>query len=393
MQRHFKTPIVKAARRIVVKLGSSVVTADGDVDRARIGLLTAELSRFHDEGRQIIVVTSGARAAGLGRMNLRSIPTRIPEQQAAAAIGQIRLMAIYEECFAQFGRHIGQVLVTASDIRDKAGYLHAKNTFENLLSHRIIPVVNENDSVAIEELKFGDNDRLAARVAALTDADLLILLTDVDGIYDRDPHEGDASLIELIDEAESKAAISAVSSSPRGQVGTGGMESKLEAVRYAARCGIPSIIANGRCDGVIASIFDPESLVGTLFKPSPSPVGHRKHWIAFGAPVKGTVVVDQGAREALVNRGGSLLPKGITAVRGTFGVGDRVACHDPDGTEFARGLAAYDSGDCERIRGLKSDAIEPTLGYSIGDEVIHRDDLAILDDQTSESDGRDKHGR
>ena len=382
MQRNFKTPILKAARRIVVKLGPSVVTTDGDVDRTRIGLLTAELSRFHDEGRQIIVVTSGARAAGLGRMNLRSIPTRIPEQQAAAAIGQIRLMAIYEECFARFGRHIGQVLVSAADIRDKTRYLHAKNTFENLLSLRIVPVVNENDSVSIDELKFGDNDRLAALVAALTDADLLIILTDVDGVYDRDPRHAGARLMPLIDEADSKAVISEVSSRQHGRVGTGGIESKLEAVRYAARCGIASVIANGRRDGILTSIFDRESLVGTLFKPSPSPVGRRKHWIAFGAPVKGRLVVDQGAREALIHHGGSLLPKGITAVRGTFGVGDRVACYGPDGDEFARGLAAYDSSDCERIRGRKSDAIEPTLGYSIGDEVIHRDDLVLLDTGT-----------
>ncbi len=385
MANSVKDRVVRGARRIVVKLGSSVITDGTSVDRDRIAHLTAELARAHDDGREIVVVTSGARAAGLRRLRLRAMPARIPEQQAAAAIGQIRLMALYEECFATFNCHIGQVLLTASDIQDKARYLNAKHTFEHLLAHRIVPVVNENDSVAIEELKFGDNDRLAALVASLIDADLLILLTDVGGLYDRNPRKPGAELVRLVEDADVKTFGAQVTAESGSAVGTGGMASKLEAVRYAARCGIPSLIANGRTDGVLTALLDPACEEGTLFTPSASQVPRRKAWIAHGTPVKGRLFVDAGAQTALAERGGSLLPKGITAISGNFEAGDCVACIGPDGGEFARGLVAYDASDCERIRGRASTDIEAILGYHIGDEVIHRDDLALTSPGSDEA--------
>ncbi len=376
--RDSKRAILSRARRIVVKLGSSVlVTASSGVSLEQIGRVSAELCALAAQGWQVVVVTSGARAAGLARLGLGRIPKKIPEQQAAAAIGQPRLMALYERSFSDFGRHVGQVLLTADDLRHRTRYLNAQRTFEHLLRHDIVPIVNENDSVAVEELKFGDNDRLSALVAGLVGADLLVMLTDVDGLYDGDPRGGAASLVEIVDDVDAYLAAG-VAGSAVSAVGTGGMASKLVAARSAAHRGIPTIVASGMTPGVLARIVDRDDQVGTLFLPRQTPMRSRKHWIAYGLPVRGTLVLDAGAVDALTKKGSSLLPAGIAEVRGAFARGDCVSCVDGQGRELARGLSAYDADDCREIRGQASSRIETILGYHEGDEVVHRDDLALL---------------
>jgi glutamate 5-kinase len=377
MQSELKKKFIPAARRVVVKLGSSVVTTASGMNRERVGALTAQMARLHRDGHELVIVTSGARAAGLSRLGLGGIPNSIPEQQATAAIGQIRLMLLYEQYFSDMNLHIGQVLLTASDLGDRARYLNAKHTIDHLLGHGIIPVVNENDSVAVDELKFGDNDRLSALVAGLVGADLLILLTDVDGVYASDPRAGDAKLISVIDNVDEQVLSAAGSA---GALGTGGMASKLEAARSAAHRGIPTIIANGTTDGILASVMNANLQCGTVVGGFESPISNRKHWIAYGMPAQGTLRLDAGAVKALSERGGSLLPSGIVNVSGSFDAGDCVRCEGPDGKEFARGLVTYDSADCARIIGRASREIEEILGYHMGDEVVHRDDLVLLAD-------------
>jgi len=372
-----KREILSRARRIVVKLGSSVLASASGISNDQIGRISAELCALAAQGLQIVVVSSGARAAGLARLGLTRIPKKIPEQQAAAAIGQIRLMAMYERCFSDFDRHIGQVLLTADDLRDRTRYLNAQRTFDHLLRHDVVPIVNENDSVATDELKFGDNDRLSALVAGLVGADLLVILTDVDGLYEGDPRLGDVPLVELVDDVDAYIA-SGVAGGATSAVGTGGMASKLVAARSAAHRGIPTVVASGMKAGILARVFDPDDSVGTLFLPRQTPMRSRKHWIAHGLPVRGTFVLDAGALDAVTKNGSSLLPAGVTEVRGEFARGDCVSCTDASGREWARGLASYDSDDCRQIRGQASSRIEAILGYHDCDEVIHRDDLAVL---------------
>ncbi len=375
-QAHHKAEILASAKRLVIKLGSSVVTTADALERERIGRLAAELARLHEDGYQIIVVTSGARVAGLARLGLERIPSTIAEQQAAAAIGQINLMALYEEFFSDHGKHIGQVLLTGADIEDRTRYLNARHTLCHLLDHGIIPVVNENDSVAIDELKFGDNDRLSALVAGLAGADLLVLLTDVDGVYEGEPDSGRP--VEVIGSGETVAGT-ATAGSP-GSFGTGGMASKLAAARAASDRGIPSIIASGIDAGVLAAVMDPGASVGTLVLGANAPMSNRKHWIAYGVPTRGRLVVDEGAARALA-RGASLLPAGMVEVEGSFAAGDGVSVCNRGGREFARGLVAYEAADCSKLVGAASSSIESRLGYHVSDEVIHRDDLVMLDEQ------------
>ncbi len=385
MQSESKKTIIPAVRRLVVKLGSSIVTTSSGMNRERVGELAAQMARLRRDGLEVVIVTSGARAAGLSRLGLDRIPSSIPEQQAAAAIGQIRLMHLYEQLFTDMNLHVGQVLLTASDLGDRTRYLNAQRTIDHLLAHGIIPIVNENDSVAVDELKFGDNDRLSALVAGLVGADLLVLLTDVDGVFASDPRIGDAELISTIANVD-KAVLSAAGSA--GALGTGGMASKLEAARTAAHRGIPTIIANGTKEGILASVMNANTDCGTLVSASQSPISNRKHWIAYGMPARGTLVLDAGAVKALSQRGGSLLPSGITDVRGEFTAGECVRLAGPNNTEFARGLVVYDSADCKRIQGRASTEIESALGYHMGDEVVHRNDLVMLDDVDLENDTR-----
>jgi len=362
-------------RRLVVKIGSSLITRpEAGVEPDRVDALAAEIARVR-EGRQVVLVTSGAVTTGMARLTLARRPTSIPEKQAAAAVGQSALMWHYEAAFKRHGISVGQVLLTAQDIADRARYLNARNTLLALLRFAVLPVVNENDTVAVEEIKVGDNDNLSALVASLIDADLLVLLTDVDGLYTADPLRHP--------EARKLDTVQAVTEDIErlvfdGGAGVGGMATKLQAAQKAAAAGIPMIIGSGREEGVLARVLAGET-VGTYFAPRADRLTARKHWIAFAVSPQGRLAVDAGALSALTQRGKSLLPSGLVAVEGEFAAGDVVTVTDESGRrEFARGLVNFEAGELRRIRGAKTREIEGRLGYKALDEVIHRDNLVLL---------------
>ena len=370
-----------AARRVVVKIGSAVLAGgDGGLDRARIDALADEIATHHAAGREMIVVTSGAVAAGVVRLGLTQRPKMIPHKQAAAAVGQIGVMSAYETAFARHGMKVAQVLLTRDDLSSRARYLNAKHAVMTLLEWRVLPIVNENDTVVVEEIKLGDNDNLSALTAILLEADLLVILSDVDGLHTADPRTArDAALIPTVDavtpDIEAMAGVG-------GPLGTGGMATKLRAAKKACGSGIATIIADGRRPGVIGAVLAGAPDVGTFFRPVADRLGSRKRWIAYTLKPSGAVVVDDGARRAIVAHGRSLLPSGLREVRGAFGAGACVQCLDLEGREFARGLVSYSAAELDKIKGRHSREIETTLGYKMSDEVIHRDDLARLDRAT-----------
>jgi glutamate 5-kinase len=364
------------ARRIVVKVGSNLVTAPGlGSDPDRIERLAADVAAIRHD-REVALVSSGAIATGMARLALAERPRSIPEKQAAAAVGQSALMWQYEIAFKRYGIAVGQVLLTAQDIGDRTRYLNARNTLLALLGFGVVPVVNENDTVAVEEIKVGDNDNLSALVASLIEADLLVLLTDVGGLYTADPaRQSGATKLDTV--AEVTHEILAMAGTHGDGVSVGGMATKLQAAQKAAASGVPMVIASGRERGVLARILSGET-VGTYFVPKADRLGARKRWIAFAVPPQGRLMVDAGAARALTRQGRSLLPSGVTAVDGEFAAGDVVAVVDGESREFARGLVNFDAGELRRIRGAKTQEIEPRLGYRSVDEVIHRDNLVIL---------------
>jgi glutamate 5-kinase len=377
-QLRHKPALLRRARRVVIKVGSSILSTARGIDRQRLRRLAGEI---HDVAarRQVVVVTSGAVAAGVARLGLEERPRTMPQKQAAAAVGQIALMALYEEYFDQLGHRVGQVLLTHEDLANRKRYINARHTLEALLQAGVIPVVNENDTVAVEEMrfKFGDNDNLSALVATLISADLLVILSDVDGLHTADPAADPAAeLVPVVSGADPR--VRDYATGPAGPLGTGGMASKVNAAHSAGEAGVPCIIASGLRDGVLPAVFDPKKSVGTLFLPKGDPLQRRKHWIAHTLKPAGSLTVDPGAHRAIVEQGRSLLPKGIATIRGTFGAGECVSCLDPQGHEFARGLVSYGSAEVKKIKGLHSKEIEAVLGYRIGDEVIHRDDLVVL---------------
>lgn len=378
MQRQHKQSILATSKRVVIKLGSSTVTTASGVRTERVRALVAEIAALAKDGREIIVVTSGARAAGLKKLDLTAIPKAIADQQAAAAVGQIGLMAMYERFFAEHNLTVGQVLLTAYDIRAKARYINASHTIERLLEHGVIPIVNENDSVATEELRFGDNDRLSALVAGLAQADLLIVLSDVDGLYESDPRQGQAPVLEVVEDIE--ALIEQGIAGDAGALGTGGMASKLLAAKSASHRGIPMFIADGNKAGTLARLFDCEQSVGTLFLPKAidARLTQHQHYVLYVLPQRGALVCDQRTISA-IRAGEDLLPDGILEVRGPFEQGDAVTCLDGDGQEVARGMVAYSSLACGLIKGRPSNQIEATLGYHEVDEVIGKKDLVLIE--------------
>jgi glutamate 5-kinase len=364
-------------RRLVVKVGSGLITAPAKgADARRIAALAADIAAIH-EGREIVVVSSGAIATGASRLALPARPRSIPEKQAAAAVGQSALMWHYEAAFKSHGMMVGQVLLTAQDIGDRARYLNARNTLLALLRFGVLPIVNENDTVAVEEIKVGDNDNLSALVAGLIDADLLVLLTDVDGLYTDDPTlNATARKIDTVEEVTEE--IGRMVGGRMGAGSVGGMATKLQAAQKAAASGIPMVIGSGRQEGVLARILKGET-VGTYFAPKADRLGARKRWIAFAVVPQGRLRVDAGALEALIRRKKSLLPSGIVHIEGDFAAGEVVAVvGDADGKEFARGLVNFDAGEIRKICGAKTREIEQRLGYKGFDEVIHRDNLVIL---------------
>jgi len=377
-QLQHKRTLLPRVRRVVVKVGSNVLAGAQDIDRARIARLVGELAALRRRGYDVALVSSGAVAAGMARLGLTVRPKTVPQKQAAAAVGQIRLMAYYDEQFSAVEQPVAQILLTHDDLAHRRRYLNARHTFEALLEAGVLPIVNENDSVAVEEMRFnfGDNDNLSALVAVLISADLLVILSDVPGLYTADPRSvADATLVPVVETIGRDIEAYAGGS---GRLGTGGMASKLQAARKANDAGIPCIIADGRHADVLPRVFDATQAVGTLCLAAGDRLTRRKHWIAHTLRPAGAIRVDQGAYEAVAQGGRSLLPKGIIAVSGSFGAGECVSCLRPDGHEFARGLVSYGAAELERIKGLHTTAIEATLQYSAGDAVIHRDDLVLL---------------
>ncbi|MFH0845547.1 MAG: glutamate 5-kinase, partial [Pseudomonadota bacterium] len=332
---------------------------------------------------EVILVSSGAIAAGLKKTGLAKRPQSISHQQALAAIGQSTLMMAYERAFGRYGQKVAQILVTRDDLNHRGRYLNARNTIFTLLSWKIVPIINENDTVVVEEIKFGDNDNLSAMITNLTESHLLVNLTNIDGLFDKDPRiHQDASLIHVI-EKMNKEIMTFASAIP-GFLGTGGMASKIKAAQKVTVGGVPAIIANGLKKGILKKIFSGRE-EGTLFLPQDTAIPSRKHWIAFAMAKKGEIVIDRGAERALIENCKSLLPSGIREVRGRFNMGDSVGLVNEDNQELAVGIVNYHSGDVKKIMGLKSSEIESRLGYKHDDEVIHRDNLVITRDMEEDT--------
>ncbi len=364
-------------RRVVVKVGSGLITVPGQgPSGAAIARLAGDVAALVRDRREVALVSSGAIATGMARLGLSARPRSIPEKQAAAAVGQSTLMWHYEQAFKKHDIQVGQVLLTGQDISDRGRYLNARNTLLALLGFGVLPVVNENDTVAVDEIKVGDNDNLAAHVAHLIDADLLVLLTDVDGLYTgdprRDPTAQRLATVNVITDDIQRLVFDA-----SNHVSVGGMSTKLQAAQKANASGIPMIIAQGSAPAVLQRLIKGEML-GTYFQPRDDRLAARKRWIAFAVPPQGRLVVDAGAKKALTERGKSLLPSGLAEVEGEFPAGAVVSLTELDGPEFARGLVNYDAHELRKIRGAKTREIEKTLGYKGFDEVIHRDNLVVL---------------
>jgi glutamate 5-kinase len=369
--------IISRVRRVVVKVGSGVLTKDLDLNTEIINRLAGEICwLIQTKGVEVLLVSSGAIASGLKKVGLSSQPADIPKKQATAAVGQSRLIMEYEKAFERCGQKVAQILLTMDDLSNRRRYLNARNTLYTLLGWDIVPIINENDTVVVKEIKFGDNDTLSAMITHLMDADLLINLTDIDGLHDKDPRVNpDATLFPLvsaIDRTLEKAACKIP-----GAVGTGGMYSKVQAAKKVTLSGIPMIIANGLAPDVLKRIFEAQE-IGTLFLPRKERMTSRKCWIAFTLKPKGVITVDQGARRAIVEQGKSLLPAGIVDVQGTFGIGAPVQCVDSNKKPIATGLVNYTSSDIRKMMGLKTGQIEKQLGYKYYDEVIHRDNLVVI---------------
>lgn len=369
--------LLERARRVVVKIGTGVLTdADGAFDRERFSRLCLELSAVASE-RQLVVVSSGAIALGVERLGLKTRPRDIPGKQAAAAVGQSRLMRLYDDHLATEGHAVAQVLLTHADIQSRTRYLNARHAIGRLIERGAVPIINENDTVSVEELKFGDNDSLAGMAVDLVEADLLVILTDTDGVFTADPRV-DPQAVKLDDLHGVSDETLAMASGSRSGVGTGGMTTKLRAARRANESGVPTVIAPGKRDGVLRSILSGET-VGTFIHATTGKGTGRKRWMARDLAPRGELIVDDGAVRALVELHKSLLPSGIREVRGHFFEGDCVAIHDTAGRAIARGLSVYASDDLRRIAGRRSSDIEGILGYKVLDEAVHRDDLVVLD--------------
>jgi glutamate 5-kinase len=365
------------AQRIVVKVGTSTLSyATGKMNLFRIEKLARELSDMRNQGKEIILVTSGAVGAGVERLGLKEKPKTIPEKQAAAAVGQGILMHTYEKLFAEYGQVVAQVLLTREDSVKRSRYANSRNTLLTLLQQGVIPIINENDAVAIDELKIGDNDTLSAMVASIVDADVLIILSDIDGVYTGNPQTNpDAKLISEISDITTE--IEALAGGAGSAFGTGGMHTKIQAGKIAVNSGVTMVIASGGHDGIVREILCGKN-VGTIFTSKENRLQIRKRWLAFGARVSGTVKIDKGCEKAILNDGSSVLAAGITAVEGEFEHGNTISLITEDGREIARGLANYSAEEVKKIMGLHTADIHGCLGYKTYNEVIHRDNMVLL---------------
>ncbi len=370
-----KIPALADFRRVVVKVGSSLLVDSqaGKLREAWLASLADDLAALHRERRDILVVSSGAIALGRAVLKLPGGPLKLEDSQAAAAVGQIALARTWAEALSRHGITAGQVLVTLGDTEERRRYLNARSTIDTLLEWRAVPVINENDTVATSEIRYGDNDRLAARVATMVSADLLVLLSDVDGLYDAPP-ERNASARHIACVARITPDIEAMAGAPGSELSRGGMQTKIEAARIASNAGTHMVIASGRRDHPLRAIA--EGARCTWFLTAANPVTARKKWIAGALEPKGTLVIDAGAIAAL-RRGKSLLPAGVVSIEGGFARGDAVIIRGLDGAEIGRGLCAYDAEDAQKIRGRSSAAIESILGFRGRAEMVHRDDLVV----------------
>ena len=357
-------------KRVVLKVGTKVLTSkDRALDSQRVKDIAFQIADAWDNGTKVILVTSGAIGAGLWLLNLKKRPGKLSELQAAAAIGQSYLMDLYSEFLKKRGYLAGQMLLTQEDFSDRKRYLNIKNTIDALLGHNVVPIINENDTVATDEIRCGDNDRLSSLVADLCRADKLIILTDVDGLLDKD-----GKTISYVSEITSK--IAKLGAGSHCDLGTGGMVTKIIAAKTAAGAGVECVIANGHRERVLEEVLKGSS-IGTTFKRGAGKFIAKKRWIAFSSRSKGAISVDDGAKTAL-GKDKSLLASGITGVEGHFKSGDVVKITDKDGKEFARGLSNYSSEDISKVKGMRSDKFKVLLGHSGSDEIIHKDNLVIL---------------
>jgi len=368
---------IKQSKRWVVKVGSSLVTNNGrGLDLSAIEDWAGQLVAMQKLGIQVVLVSSGAVAEGVARLDLKSRPKQVQLQQAAAAVGQMGLIQAYESCFMRHGVHAAQILLSHDDLSDRTRYLNARSTLTTLLEMGVIPVVNENDTVATAELCFGDNDTLAALVANLINADMMLILTDQDGLFDADPRSKPSA--KLVANASATDGSLSAMAGKGSSLGRGGMVTKISAAKLASRSGTNTLIANGREQQILSRLLEGEE-IGTLLYADSEPVTAKKQWLASQLNVKGSLVLDAGAVKVLKDSGRSLLAVGITSLAGQFARGEVVSCLDEAGVEIARGLVNYDSNEIEKIKGQSSDNIENLLGYAGEEEIIHRDNL-ILDD-------------
>ncbi len=370
--------IITQADTIVVKVGSSLLASvAGGLNTAFIARLVGQIAVMVEAEKKIVLVSSGAVAAGTAELGLPARPTELSLIQAAAAVGQGALMQIYRQLFQCYGLRAAQVLLTRDNLHDRRRFLHARNAFLALLRQGAVPIVNENDVVAVEELrlKMGDNDSLAVSTAQMVDADAIVLLSDVDGLYDRPPSQPGAALVPEVREIGD--AILAIAGGSESGVGTGGMASKVNAARAASLANIPLLVAGGKRENVLLDIMRGDE-VGTIFIPPGRRESSWRQWIAYGRGPDGTIVVDDGAKKALAEKKGSLLPIGIREVRGEFDEGDTVAVSDASGREFARGLSNFTAADLRRVAGCKSDEISDRLGRHCAETAVHRDNLVVL---------------
>jgi glutamate 5-kinase len=372
-----RAEIVRRADPVVVKVGTNVLAdSSGALDRGRISALADQLARLRTAGRRVVLVSSGAIGAGVGRLALGKRPTDLPHLQACAAVGQCALMQAYQEALAPHGLNAAQILLTAGDFDHRVRYLNARHTILTLFEYGCLPVINENDTVSVAEIRFGDNDHLAAMVSNLLQAPLLVLLTNVDGLFTGDPREDAAArLVPTVEHID--RSVTDLAAATKSALGTGGMRSKLRAARLATAAGGAVIMANGSKERVLDVLFAGEP-VGTIFLPHGEALSARRRWLGLTARPKGSLRLDDGARKAVEQGGRSLLPVGVTAVTGAFGKGDVVSLCDREGIEFARGLTNYSSADAERVRGLATDQIARAVGKVPYVEIVHRDNLAVV---------------
>ena len=367
---------ISNAKRLVVKVGSALLTNDGaGIDRQAIDAWVEQIAKLLSAGKEVVLVSSGAVAEGLVRLGIDTRPESIHMLQSAAAVGQMGLIQTYETSFRRFERQTAQILLDHDDMANRERYLNARSVIQTLMELNVVPIVNENDTVVTDEIRFGDNDRLAALVANLIDADALIILTDKDGMYSANPDENkDAKLISQALALDS--SLDALAGSSNGALGRGGMQTKLEAARLASRSGCNTVIAGGRNQDILTRICEGENL-GTLLKAGQTPIAARKQWLAGQLQVKGRLVLDDGAAKVLRQQGRSLLAVGVTKVSGKFTRGELVSCEDSSGQEVARGLVNYNADETRLIQGKSTEEIATILGYCDDDELIHRDNMVV----------------